>query len=219
MLSDCLTLVSVPSPCWWASWWTWAAQSRSRFSPPEPPSHNSTASHLQHTQIYIYVSYPAMSHDYKFPCRSTVCVCVCVCVCTSACVHRVHSVDQQRTVGLWIFHKHDEKLQRRFHHQTRLRRNMFTYCPAGGVTASTHRLILHLSHCCFKLWNFKTVHRLCLNNLDLTETESKRRGQTHQTSCQSVEPLNRLVVVYHSIHPVHKEHDLTESWPHTQTHN
>lgn len=35
---------------------------------------------------------------------------------------------------------------------------------------------------------------------------------THQASCQSVEPLQCLTVMNHTIHPIHKQHDLTESW-------
>lgn len=35
---------------------------------------------------------------------------------------------------------------------------------------------------------------------------------TYQTPAQRVQPLHRLVVIDHAHHPIHKEHDLAESW-------
>ena len=53
-LADCLfTWLTVCLPCWWVSWWTWAALCPTRSSPPELPSGNSTASHLQHMNIEL----------------------------------------------------------------------------------------------------------------------------------------------------------------------
>jgi len=34
---------------------------------------------------------------------------------------------------------------------------------------------------------------------------------THQAATQCVQPLYRLVVVYNTVHSIHKQHDLTES--------
>lgn len=42
------------------------------------------------------------------------------------------------------------------------------------------------------------------------EQRSERSEDPHQTSCQSVEPLQRLAVADHAVHPVNKQHDLTE---------
>lgn len=42
------------------------------------------------------------------------------------------------------------------------------------------------------------------------EQRSEWSEDPHQTSCQSVEPLQRLGVADHAVHPVNKQHDLTE---------
>lgn len=37
-------------------------------------------------------------------------------------------------------------------------------------------------------------------------------GGTHQAPSQRVEPLHCLIVINHPLHPIHKEHDLTQCW-------
>lgn len=41
---------------------------------------------------------------------------------------------------------------------------------------------------------------------------------THQAATKSVQPLHCLVMVYNSIHPIDKQHDLAQSCNTTHTH-